>query len=189
MKPTMRRNSSSMKAKVMFSKYNFYRARSGKSLTKNSMSPPNLLHLSHKIINHVSFGDSHNRMGRVICFTSVATTSARVGFKCRSVLVRLHEIYLILIEETQIPPLRLGDYPGWIIKFESPHGTTWHTISSISTTSTVNLPTWYDYFAITKDMRKLTLDKTLDLEARHLHDKNRIIHLTMDLRRVEYRLS
>ncbi|KAF6142729.1 hypothetical protein GIB67_018440, partial [Kingdonia uniflora] len=29
--------------------------------------------------------------------TSVATTSARVGFKCRSVLVKLHEIYVILI--------------------------------------------------------------------------------------------
>ncbi|KAF6169856.1 hypothetical protein GIB67_034248, partial [Kingdonia uniflora] len=29
---------------------------------------------------------------------SVATTSARVGFKCRSVLVKLREIYLILIE-------------------------------------------------------------------------------------------
>ncbi|KAF6145750.1 hypothetical protein GIB67_016199 [Kingdonia uniflora] len=30
--------------------------------------------------------------------TSVATTSARVGFKCRSVLVKLREIYVILIE-------------------------------------------------------------------------------------------
>ncbi|KAF6166511.1 hypothetical protein GIB67_005373, partial [Kingdonia uniflora] len=29
---------------------------------------------------------------------SVATTSARVGFKCRSVLVKLREIYVILIE-------------------------------------------------------------------------------------------
>ncbi|KAF6159902.1 hypothetical protein GIB67_032986 [Kingdonia uniflora] len=29
--------------------------------------------------------------------TSVATTSARVGFKCRSVLVKLREVYLILI--------------------------------------------------------------------------------------------
>ncbi|KAF6140424.1 hypothetical protein GIB67_030505 [Kingdonia uniflora] len=30
--------------------------------------------------------------------TSVATTSARVGFKCRSVLVKLCEIYVIHIE-------------------------------------------------------------------------------------------
>ncbi|KAF6167805.1 hypothetical protein GIB67_027583 [Kingdonia uniflora] len=30
--------------------------------------------------------------------TSIATTSARVGFKCRSVLVKLREMYLILIE-------------------------------------------------------------------------------------------
>ncbi|KAF6142031.1 hypothetical protein GIB67_037999, partial [Kingdonia uniflora] len=30
--------------------------------------------------------------------TSVATTSARVGFKCRSMLVKLREMYLILIE-------------------------------------------------------------------------------------------
>ncbi|KAF6134776.1 hypothetical protein GIB67_002177 [Kingdonia uniflora] len=30
--------------------------------------------------------------------TLVGTTSARVGFKCRSVLVKLHKIYVILIE-------------------------------------------------------------------------------------------
>ncbi|KAF6148550.1 hypothetical protein GIB67_042509 [Kingdonia uniflora] len=30
--------------------------------------------------------------------TSVATTSTRVGFKCRSVLVNLRKMYLILIE-------------------------------------------------------------------------------------------
>ncbi|KAF6176170.1 hypothetical protein GIB67_023461 [Kingdonia uniflora] len=38
-------------------------------------------------------------------------------------------------------------------------------------------------------MRKLTLDRTLDLEARHLHDQSRITHLTTNLRRAEYRLS
>ncbi|KAF6175602.1 hypothetical protein GIB67_022604 [Kingdonia uniflora] len=98
MEPTMRRNSSLMKAKGPFPKCNFYRARSGKSLTKNSMSPPNLLHISSKIMNHVTFGSSHNWMGGVILSTSVATTSARVGFKCRSVLVKLCKMYLILIE-------------------------------------------------------------------------------------------
>ncbi|KAF6141326.1 hypothetical protein GIB67_008503, partial [Kingdonia uniflora] len=34
--------------------------------------------------------------------TSVATTSARVGFKCRSVLVKLREIYVILIEVSHL---------------------------------------------------------------------------------------
>ncbi|KAF6137887.1 hypothetical protein GIB67_014016 [Kingdonia uniflora] len=200
--------------------------------------------------------------------TSVATTSARVGFKCRSVLVKLRKIYVILIKcfpssdvvrslraagwieaqhyivghhidydvywryvshgalmsdiarcgnidipglsaltsgvtfprveiptadfsthETQIPPLRLGDYPGWIMKLGSPHGTTWHTIPSIASTSAIDVPTRYDFFAMTKGMRKLTLDRTLDLEARHLHDESRITHLTADLRRAEGRLS
>ncbi|KAF6163161.1 hypothetical protein GIB67_025025, partial [Kingdonia uniflora] len=36
--------------------------------------------------------------GKCHLFTSVATTSARVGFKCRSVLVKLRKMYLILIE-------------------------------------------------------------------------------------------
>ncbi|KAF6176130.1 hypothetical protein GIB67_023421, partial [Kingdonia uniflora] len=49
------------------SKRDFYWARSEKSFTKNSMSPLNLLHLSHKIMNRTTFGDSHNRMGKVIC--------------------------------------------------------------------------------------------------------------------------
>ncbi|KAF6167619.1 hypothetical protein GIB67_031202 [Kingdonia uniflora] len=38
-------------------------------------------------------------------------------------------------------------------------------------------------------MRKLTLDRTLDLETRYLHDQSRITYLTTDLRRAEYRLS
>ncbi|KAF6169646.1 hypothetical protein GIB67_004038 [Kingdonia uniflora] len=42
---------------------------------------------------------------------------------------------------------------------------------------------------MTEGMRKLTLERTLDLEARHLHDQSRITHLTTDLRRAEYRLS
>ncbi|KAF6140256.1 hypothetical protein GIB67_000304 [Kingdonia uniflora] len=42
--------------------------------------------------------------GKCHLFTSVATISARVGFKCRSVLVNLHEIYLILIK---VPHLKL----------------------------------------------------------------------------------
>ncbi|KAF6163256.1 hypothetical protein GIB67_025120 [Kingdonia uniflora] len=36
--------------------------------------------------------------GKCHLSTSVATTSAREGFKCRSVLVKLYEVYLILIE-------------------------------------------------------------------------------------------
>ncbi|KAF6136858.1 hypothetical protein GIB67_043247 [Kingdonia uniflora] len=71
----------------------------------------------------------------------------------------------------------------------SPHGTMWHTIPSIAMTSTVDVPTRYDFFAMTEAMWKLTLDRTLDLEARHLHDKSRITHLTVDLRRAEGRLS
>ncbi|KAF6135043.1 hypothetical protein GIB67_014092 [Kingdonia uniflora] len=67
----------------------------------------------------------------------------------------------------------------------------WHTIPSIATTSTIGVPTGYDFFAMTEGMQKLTLDRTLDLEARHLHDQSRIAHLTMDLdlRRAEYHLS
>ncbi|KAF6139578.1 hypothetical protein GIB67_015535 [Kingdonia uniflora] len=42
---------------------------------------------------------------------------------------------------------------------------------------------------MTEEMQKLTLDRTLDLEARHLHDESRITHLTADLRRAEGRLS
>ncbi|KAF6152582.1 hypothetical protein GIB67_013029 [Kingdonia uniflora] len=47
----------------------------------------------------------------------------------------------------------------------------------------------YDFFAMTEGMQKLTLDRTLDLEARYLHDESCITHLTMDLRRAEYHLS
>ncbi|KAF6160856.1 hypothetical protein GIB67_041910 [Kingdonia uniflora] len=38
-------------------------------------------------------------------------------------------------------------------------------------------------------MRKLTLDRTLDFEARHLHDESRITQLTENLRRAKDRLS
>ncbi|KAF6151139.1 hypothetical protein GIB67_002391 [Kingdonia uniflora] len=75
------------------------------------------------------------------------------------------------------------------MEFRSPHGTTWHTIPSIVMTSTVDVPIEYDFFTMTKGMRKLTLDRTLDLEARHLHDKSRVTHLTADLRLVEGLLS
>ncbi|KAF6160455.1 hypothetical protein GIB67_019224 [Kingdonia uniflora] len=92
-------------------------------------------------------------------------------------------------QETQIPPPRLGDYPGWIMELSSPHGTTWHTILFIASTSTIDVPTGYDFFAMTEGMRKLTLDRILDLEARHLHDESRITHLIANLRRAEGRLS
>ncbi|KAF6166512.1 hypothetical protein GIB67_005374 [Kingdonia uniflora] len=52
-----------------------------------------------------------------------------------------------------------------------------------------DVPTEYDFFAMTEGMRKLTLDRTLDLEARHLHDESRITQLTADLRHTEDRLS
>ncbi|KAF6173150.1 hypothetical protein GIB67_028448, partial [Kingdonia uniflora] len=42
---------------------------------------------------------------------------------------------------------------------------------------------------MTEGMRKLTFDRTLDLEVRHLHDESRITHLTANLRRAEGRLS
>ncbi|KAF6150476.1 hypothetical protein GIB67_030277 [Kingdonia uniflora] len=92
-------------------------------------------------------------------------------------------------QKTQIPPQRLGDYPGWIMELESPHGTTWHTIPTIALTSTIDVPTGYNFFPITEGMRKLTIDRTLDLEARYLHDESRITHLTTDLSRAEGRLS
>ncbi|KAF6153120.1 hypothetical protein GIB67_034842, partial [Kingdonia uniflora] len=47
----------------------------------------------------------------------------------------------------------------------------------------------YDFFDMTEGMRKLILDRTLDLEARHLHDESCITHLTTDLKRTEGRLS
>ncbi|KAF6145561.1 hypothetical protein GIB67_037594, partial [Kingdonia uniflora] len=75
-----------------------------------------------------------------------------------------------------------------IIEFGSLHGTTWHTIPSIATTSTVDVPTGYDFFTLIEGMRKLRLNRKLDFEARHLHDQSRITHLTTDLRRAEYRL-
>ncbi|KAF6159911.1 hypothetical protein GIB67_032995 [Kingdonia uniflora] len=92
-------------------------------------------------------------------------------------------------QETKIPPPRLGDYPGWIMELGPPHGTTWHTIPTIASTSIIDVPTGYDFFAMTEGMQKLTLDRTLDLEARHLHDESRITQLTKNLRRAEYRLS
>ncbi|KAF6158018.1 hypothetical protein GIB67_008147 [Kingdonia uniflora] len=42
---------------------------------------------------------------------------------------------------------------------------------------------------MTKGMRKLTLDRTLDLEALHLHDESHITHLTVDLRCAEGHIS
>ncbi|KAF6174735.1 hypothetical protein GIB67_008790, partial [Kingdonia uniflora] len=92
-------------------------------------------------------------------------------------------------QETQIPPPWLGDYPGWIIKLGAPHRIMWHTIPSIAMTSTVDMPIGYDFFAISEGMQKHTLDRTLDLEARHLHDESRMTHLTMSLRYAEYHLS
>ncbi|KAF6163628.1 hypothetical protein GIB67_036088 [Kingdonia uniflora] len=44
-------------------------------------------------------------------------------------------------QETQIPPSQFGDYPGWTMELGSPHGTTWHTIPSSATTSTIDVPT------------------------------------------------
>ncbi|KAF6156821.1 hypothetical protein GIB67_017355 [Kingdonia uniflora] len=92
-------------------------------------------------------------------------------------------------QEIQILPSRHSDYHGWITIFGLPPRTTWHTIPSIATTSTVDVPSRYDFFAMTEGMQKHTLDRTLDLEARHLHDQSRIKHLTTDLRRVKYYLS
>ncbi|KAF6142551.1 hypothetical protein GIB67_039515 [Kingdonia uniflora] len=69
MEPMMRGNSSPMKAKVMF-------------IGQEAENQLRLTELDGK--GHFS--------------TSVATTSARVRFKCRSVLVKLREMYLILIE-------------------------------------------------------------------------------------------
>ncbi|KAF6146782.1 hypothetical protein GIB67_007496 [Kingdonia uniflora] len=88
-------------------------------------------------------------------------------------------------QEIQIPPPRLGDYLGWIMKLGSPHGTTWHTIPFIASTSAIDMPTRYDFFAMAEGMRKLTLDRILDLEARHLQNESRITHLTADLKRAE----
>ncbi|KAF6144855.1 hypothetical protein GIB67_001866 [Kingdonia uniflora] len=92
-------------------------------------------------------------------------------------------------QETQIPPPQFGDYPGWTMELGSPHGTTWHTIPSSATTSTIDVLTGYNFFAMTEGMRKLTLDMTLDLQAQHLHDESRIAHLTAKLRCTEGRLS
>ncbi|KAF6163253.1 hypothetical protein GIB67_025117 [Kingdonia uniflora] len=46
--------------------------------------------------------------------------------------------------ETQIPPPRLGDYPGWIMELGSPYGTAWHTIPSIVMNSTGVVVDWED---------------------------------------------
>ncbi|KAF6157833.1 hypothetical protein GIB67_003733 [Kingdonia uniflora] len=92
-------------------------------------------------------------------------------------------------QEAQIPPPQFGDYPGWIMELGSPYGTTWHTIPSIATISTIDVPTGYDFFAMIEGMRKLTLDRTLDLEARRLHDESCITQLAENLRRADDRLS
>ncbi|KAF6138864.1 hypothetical protein GIB67_018595, partial [Kingdonia uniflora] len=68
-------------------------------------------------------------------------------------------------QDTQIPPPQLGDYPGWIMEFGSPHGTTWHTIPSITTTSTIDMPTGYDFFAMTEEGRISQLNDYLDGEG------------------------
>ncbi|KAF6134552.1 hypothetical protein GIB67_022292 [Kingdonia uniflora] len=68
-------------------------------------------------------------------------------------------------QETQMPPVRLGDYPGWIMEFGSPHGTIWHTIPSIAMNYTIDVPTGYDFFRMIEGMRKLIIDRTLALEA------------------------
>ncbi|KAF6156493.1 hypothetical protein GIB67_011294, partial [Kingdonia uniflora] len=78
---------------------------------------------------------------------------------------------------------------GWIMELRLPHGSTWNNILSIVMTSTIDVPAGYDFFAMTEGVQKLTLDRTLDLETRHLHDESRITHLTMNLRRAEYYLS
>ncbi|KAF6160658.1 hypothetical protein GIB67_019598 [Kingdonia uniflora] len=149
--------------------------------------------------------------------TSVATTSARVRFKCRSVLVKLREVYLILIEwptthTFHLPCGELGITPrdftvltgiaGWI---EAQHYIVGHHVdydaywrhvshgalmSDIAGSGNIDIPgLGYDFFTMTEGMWKLTLDRTLDLEARHLRDESRIIHLTADLRCAEGRLS
>ncbi|KAF6139901.1 hypothetical protein GIB67_009748 [Kingdonia uniflora] len=84
--------------------------------------------------------------GNTHLFTSVATTSARVGFKYRSILAKLREIYLIVVKH--------------------------HC---------------YEYCQIGHHI--LIDNRTLDLEARHLHDESRITQLTKNLRRAEDRLS
>ncbi|KAF6160379.1 hypothetical protein GIB67_019148 [Kingdonia uniflora] len=92
-------------------------------------------------------------------------------------------------QETQIPPPQFGDYLGWNMELGSPHGTTWHTIPSSATSSTIDVPTGYDFFTMTEGIRKLTLDMTLDLQAQHLHDESRITHLMANLRRTEGHFS
>ncbi|KAF6155017.1 hypothetical protein GIB67_035764, partial [Kingdonia uniflora] len=92
-------------------------------------------------------------------------------------------------QKTQFPPPQLGNYPGRIMEFGLPYGITWHTIPSIAMTSTIDVPTRYDFFLMIEGMRKLTLDRTLNLEARHLHGEGCITHLTAYLRGAEGRLS
>ncbi|KAF6154944.1 hypothetical protein GIB67_018381, partial [Kingdonia uniflora] len=151
--------------------------------------------------------------------TSVTTISARVRFKCRSVLVKLCEIYLILIEvphlkqklkATNLMSLfdcKIGNSDNQVIVsmvercIDIPGlgaltaGVTFPHVEFPTgdfSTQKIQIPPprlGYDYFAMTEGMRKLTLNKTLDLEARHLHSQSPITHLTTDLRRAEYRLS
>ncbi|KAF6148615.1 hypothetical protein GIB67_042574 [Kingdonia uniflora] len=67
--------------------------------------------------------------------------------------------------ETQISPPRLGDYPGWIMELGSPHGITWHTIPSIASTSTIDVPTRYDFFVMTEEDSLSQLNEYLDGEG------------------------
>ncbi|KAF6141372.1 hypothetical protein GIB67_021188 [Kingdonia uniflora] len=134
---------------------------------------------------HVSHGALMSGIARCgsIDILGLGTLTAEVTF--------LHVEFFtedFFTQDTKIPPPQLGDYPRWIIEFGSPHGTTWHTIPSIATTSTVYVPRGIP-FDMTEVMQKLTLDRTLDLEARYLHDESHITHLIVDLKRAKGRLS
>ncbi|KAF6171151.1 hypothetical protein GIB67_012225 [Kingdonia uniflora] len=100
-----------------------------------------------------------------------------------------HRAMLFFYSGDTNPTPQLGDYPRWIMKLGWPHRTMWHTIPSIASTSSIDVPIGYDFFTMNESIRKLTLDRTLDLEARHLHDESRITHLTVDLRCAEGHLS
>ncbi|KAF6162019.1 hypothetical protein GIB67_002608 [Kingdonia uniflora] len=97
MEPTTSWNSSPMKMKVMFPKCDFYRARSKITYEELNVStepsPLLLQNYEPRDFRRLTQSDGKGHLS-----TSVVTTSARVRFKCRSVLVKLRETYLILIE-------------------------------------------------------------------------------------------
>ncbi|KAF6142622.1 hypothetical protein GIB67_015108 [Kingdonia uniflora] len=68
-------------------------------------------------------------------------------------------------QKTQIPPPALGDHPRWIMELGSPHGTTWHSIPSITMTSIVDVPIGYDFFAMTEEYHLFQLNNYLDGEG------------------------